>query len=63
MQKTIIFPYALSFFTYFNTLGIRPAPGNHESNFRKVGSIPCGFKTMENIEYISDAHVWFDLFT
>ena len=26
-------------------IGIKPAPGDHESNFLKVGSIPCGCNT------------------
>ena len=25
---------------------MKPAPGDHESNFKKVGSIPFGFNTM-----------------
>ena len=27
-------------------IGIKPAPSDHESNFKKVGSIPCGFNNM-----------------
>ena len=27
-------------------LGIKPASGDHESSFKKVGSILCGFNTM-----------------
>ena len=27
-------------------IGIKPAPGDHESNFKKVGSIPFGFNAM-----------------
>ena len=27
-------------------IGIKPAPGDHESNFKKVGSIPFWFITM-----------------
>ena len=27
-------------------IGIKPDPGDHESNFKKVGSIPFGFTTM-----------------
>ena len=27
-------------------IGIKPAPGDHKSNFKKVGSIPFGFNTM-----------------
>ena len=48
MHKTFI-PYILSFYIEFNTLevviGIKPAPGDHKSNFKKVGSIPCGFNS------------------
>ena len=43
----------LSFFIYFNKLwviiGIKTAPSDHESNFKKVASIPCGFNTMETV--------------
>ena len=31
---------------------MKPAPGDHESNFKKVGSIPCWFNTMETEIYI-----------
>ena len=35
-----------SFFIWFIVLvdikGTKPAPGDHESNFKKVGAIPCG---------------------
>ena len=32
-------------------IGIKPSPGDNESNFKKVGSIPCGFNT-ENLYYV-----------
>ena len=48
--KLILFSYILSFFFLFDTfeiiIGIKPAPGDNKSNFKKVGSIPCGFNTM-----------------
>ena len=28
-----------------DSIGISPAPGNHESYYKKVGAIPCGCKT------------------
>ena len=31
-------------------IGIKPARGDHESNFKKVGSIPFGFNTMETLK-------------
>ena len=44
MHKTYFFPYILYFVIYFNTLkvitGTKPAPSDHESKFKKVGSIP-----------------------
>ena len=53
--KTVFFSYILSFFIYFNTLqviiGIKPAPGDHESNFKNVGSILFGFNTLRILEY------------
>ena len=30
-------------------IGIKLAPGDHESNFKKVGSVPCGFNTMGTV--------------
>ena len=30
-------------------IGIKPAPGDHESNFKKVGLIPFGLNTMGTI--------------
>ena len=32
-------------------IGIKPSPGDHESNFKKVGSIQCGFNT-KNLYYV-----------
>jgi hypothetical protein len=26
-------------------IGINPTPGDHESNFKKVGAFPCGCNT------------------
>ena len=34
-------------------IGIKPTPGDHESNFKKVGSIPFWFKTMGTKMWIS----------
>ena len=27
-------------------IGLKPAPGDHQSNLKKMGSILCGFNTM-----------------
>ena len=52
MHKTDFFPKL--FFPLSNLLeviiGIKPAPGDHESNFKKVGSIPFGFNTMGTVK-------------
>ena len=49
-HKTDFF-FLNSFFFYLSNtmeviIGIKPAPGDHKSNFKKVGSIPFGFNTM-----------------
>ena len=31
-------------------IGIKPAPGNHESNFKKVSSVPFGFNNMGTVK-------------
>ena len=31
-------------------IGIKHANGDHESNFKKVGAIPCGFNTLGTIK-------------
>ena len=33
------------FIPLVDIIGIKPAPGDHESNFKKVGAIPCGCNT------------------
>ena len=49
--------FFLDFFSFisFNTLeviiGIKSAPGDHKTNFKKVGSIPFGFNTNGNHQY------------
>ena len=45
MHKTLLFSYNFSFFIRFIPLVdtieiIKPAPGDHEYNFKKVGAIP-----------------------
>ena len=49
MHKTKLFSYNLPFVIWFiplvDIIGIKPAPGDHESNFMKVGAIPCGCNT------------------
>jgi hypothetical protein len=39
----IIFLYL--FIPLVDIIGIKSAPGDHESNFKKVGAIPCGCNT------------------
>ena len=34
---------------YNKNIGIKPAPGDQEANFKKVLSIPCGLNTMGTI--------------
>ena len=34
-------------------IGIKPAPGNNESNFKKVGANPCGCNTNGTIKSIT----------
>ena len=47
--KLNFFSYNYVSFIFLNTLmviiGIKPAPSDHESNFKKVGAIPCGCNT------------------
>ena len=54
------FSWILFFFIWFNTfeviIGIKPVPGDHESNFKKVGSIPCGFNTKG-----TDISIWLEM--
>ena len=49
MHKTLLFFYNFPFFILFiqllDIIGIKPAPGDHESNFKEVGAIPCGYNT------------------
>ena len=52
-----VFLYALNWFFFINSFFLiqyivvynrnKIAPGDHESNFKKVGSIPCGFYTIK----------------
>ena len=53
MHKTDFFFLEVFFFILSNTLEviivIKPDPGDHESHFKKVGSIPFGFNTMGTI--------------
>ena len=35
-------------------IGIKPAPGDHESNLKKVGAIPCGCNTNGTIKLASN---------
>ena len=47
--KTLLFSCNFPFFIWFIHLvyiiGIKPASGDHESNFKKLGVIPCGCNT------------------
>ena len=47
--KLKLLSYNLPFLIYFiplaNIIGIKPAPGNHKSNLKKVGAIMCGCNT------------------
>ena len=49
MHKTFLFSYNFPFFIWFIPLvyiiGIKPAPGEHESIFKKMGEILCGCNT------------------
>ena len=47
MQKTFSydFPFFILFILLVDIRGIKPAPGDLESNFKKVGAIPCGCNT------------------
>ena len=35
----------MKFIPLVDTIGLTPAPGDHESNLKKVGTIPCGCNT------------------
>ena len=39
--KLIFFVNNFLVYSLVDILGIKPAPGDHESNFKKVGAIPC----------------------
>ena len=55
MHKSFFFTFFLSlsnFYTLEVIIGIKPAPGDHESNSKKVGSIQFGFNTMGTLNYI-----------
>ena len=64
--KLIFVSYILSFFIWFNTLkvmtGKKNVPGDHKSNFKKVGSIPCGFNTMGTLSLSIVGLFWPDLY-
>ena len=49
MHKTWLFSYNFPFFIWFiplvDIIEIKPSNGDHESNFKKVGKIPCGCNT------------------
>ena len=49
MHKTEFVSYNFPFFILFSPLvdiiGIKPAPGDNEFNFKKVIAIPCGCNT------------------
>ena len=38
-------------------IGIKPNPGDDESNFKKVGAIPCGCNTKWTDEFIKIASI------
>ena len=44
MHKTWLFSYNFPFFIGYILLGIKPAPGDRESNFKKVDAIPRGLQ-------------------
>ena len=58
MHKTDIFFLSLSNLIWV-IIGIKPAPGNQEYNFKKMGSIPCGFYTMgtKQLRSYDDVHI------
>ena len=46
MHKTLLFSYNLFILIpLVYIIGIKPATGHHESNFKKVGAIPCWCNT------------------
>ena len=55
--------YILSLFISFKTLkviiGIKPAPSDNKSNFKNVGSIPCGFNIMGTVKFIYNRKEYF----
>ena len=48
MHKTCVFPFYLIYPLGGYNRG-KNAPGDHESNFKKVGAIPCGCNSKWNI--------------
>ena len=42
----------LPFLRTVDIIGMKPAPGDQESNFKKVGAIPCGCNTK-----LASAHI------
>ena len=46
------FPFFILFIPLIDIIGIKPAPGNHESNFKKVGAILCGCNTKLTDQYM-----------
>ena len=37
------------FIPLVDIVGIKPVPGDHESNFKKMGAIPCGWIPSETV--------------
>ena len=65
----ILYVYCLTFFLQFSffyliyslvdIIGIKPAPGDFESNFEKVGAIPYGCNTKWTVSNISNSIFWY----
>ena len=56
MHKTYFFCLQFPFFIWFipleDIIGIKPTPGDHESNLKKVGAIAFGCNTKWTVVYI-----------
>jgi hypothetical protein len=57
-----LFSYNFSFFIWFipfvDIIGTKLAPGDHESNFKKVGAIPCGCNSVW-VQYQVNLKIYF----
>ena len=63
MHKTYYFffqfPFFISLIPWVNIIGVKHAPGDHESNFKEVGAIPSEPKVLNRKIFMNALYILF----